>query len=90
MKSEAKRGKGRPPKEGPMMSKYPKVMIYMEPGLRAQLRAASAILNVPAWKLVSEAVEQRLKQLPKADREALEALAARFAVREKEQDRLSA
>lgn len=81
-----KKGRGRPrkPEGTPLVSQLPKTMIYMKPVLRAQLNAASSILGRPAYLIVNEALEAYLKQLPKADREALEMLAERITQREKD------
>lgn len=73
-----KRGRGRPPKDEPLVSGYKKLTVYMEPVLKAQLHAASAIMNVPAWKIVNEAVSGYIERLPKADKEALGKLAERL------------
>ena len=83
--AKEKQGRGRPRKpEGAfLVSQLPKTMMYMRPVLRAQLTAASNILGKPAYVIVNEALEAYLKQLPKADREALEMLAERISKREK-------
>lgn len=83
--AKQKKERGRPKKpEGEMLvSQLPKTMVYMTPVLRAQLTAASNILNKPAYVIVNEALEAYLKQLPKGDRDALEMLAERINKREK-------
>jgi hypothetical protein len=82
-KEKKERGRPRKPEGAMLVSQLPKTMMYMQPVLRAQLTAASNILGKPAYAIVTEALEAYLKQLPKADREALEMLAARISQREK-------
>jgi hypothetical protein len=81
-----KRGRGRPRNEQGeyLVSKLPKTMVYMTPMLRAQISAASSILDKPIYVIVAEALEDYFKQLPKGDRDALEMLAERIAKREKD------
>ena len=64
-----------------MVSQYKKLTVYMEPALKAQLHAAAAILGIPAWQVVGDAVRGYLDAMPKADREALGKLAERFLER---------
>ena len=79
--SETKRGRGRPKKQEPLISGFPKMTVYMEPVLKAQLHAAAAILGLPAWKVANDAVREYIERLPKADREALHGLAERLQER---------
>lgn len=84
MAQKKERGRPRKPEGELMVNQLPKTMVYMKPVLRAQLNAASSILGRPAYLIVNEALEAYLKQLPKADREALDMLAERIASREKD------
>ncbi len=79
--NESKRGRGRPPKEEPLVRGYKKLTVYMEPVLKAQVHAAGAILNLPAWKVVNDAVRDYIERLPKADKDALNGLAERLQER---------
>jgi hypothetical protein len=57
--------------------KYPKTTIYMEPRLKAKVQALGTIQNRAAWKIIEEALERYLSELPAKDRQAIELLASR-------------
>ena len=42
---------------------YPKLIIRLKPELRARVEAASTMLHLPANTMVTEAIEEYLKQL---------------------------
>lgn len=66
-----------------MISEYPKMATYMPPALKSQLKAASLIQGIPAWKIINLALEQYLGAMPKADRAALDAVTERLAAKGK-------
>jgi hypothetical protein len=91
MKSETKRGPGRPPKsETDKISDRPKMAVYLPPMLKGKLLDAAHVLNKPAYELIEIALEAYLGSLPKADREALEILSARRSAHSKEREKLTA
>jgi hypothetical protein len=56
---------------------FPRVTLYLDPGTKALLDAAVSVTGTPAYQLLTEAFRGHLAQLPKADRDLIETLAAR-------------
>jgi predicted DNA-binding protein len=79
----SRRGRGRPPKETELTSKYPTLSIRLPPVLKAQLNAAAQIVQKPVWMVVADALEKYFLDMLSADREALEVLAKRLIDRER-------
>ena len=80
---ESTRHAGRPPAgyDGAAVRDYPSVMLRLPPATAAKLRAWSDVSGVPAWRLMTQAIEAALDQLEGADAEDVQRLARRYVGR---------
>ena len=53
------------------ISDFSRMTIYISPTQKAQLQGAAVLLQKPAWKVLSLALEQFIASLPKEERQAL-------------------
>jgi hypothetical protein len=77
-----KRGRvGRPPvgAYGEKVSEYPQVMIRLPGGTKAVLDALSGVTGTPIWRLIDQAVQVYVAQLPPAERRLLRGVRSRRA-----------
>jgi predicted DNA-binding protein len=71
---------GRPPagwREGEKVKDYPQLSIRLPVEIKAKLHAMSAVSGRPQWRLISDAIECYLKDLPHADQRMVEELIVR-------------
>ena len=76
-----KRRAGRPPagqKNGEKVKDYPQLSIRVPSEMKARLNALSAVTGLAQWRLVVEAIECFLNDLPPHDRELVDGLSARL------------
>jgi hypothetical protein len=77
-----KRGRvGRPPVGafGEKVSEYPQVMIRLPSRTKALLDALSGVTGTPIWRLIDQAVQVYVAQLPESERRLLEGVRTRRA-----------
>jgi predicted DNA-binding protein len=65
---------GRPPLgvRGERVSDYPQVMIRLPAETKALLDALSGVTGTPIWRLIDQAVDVYLAQLPEAERRLID------------------
>jgi len=56
---------------GERVSEYPQVMIRLPQPTKATLDALSALTGTPIWKLIDQAVQAYVRQLPEGERRLL-------------------
>lgn len=83
LKKPTRQGPGRPPAgyDGHAVRDYPRVMLRVPPTTAARLRAWSDVSGIPAWRLITDAIEAALAQLQGADAEDVRRLAKRYVER---------
>ena len=77
----ARRRAGRPPagqKEGEKVKDYPQLSIRVPVEMKARLNALSVVTGLAQWRVVVEAVNCFLADLPPHDRELVDGLSARL------------
>ena len=77
-----RRRAGRPPagaKVGEKVKDYPQLSIRVPPGMKARLNAVSAVTGLAQWRVVVEAINCFVHDLPPQDRELVDGLSARLA-----------
>lgn len=72
---------GRPPlgARGERVSDYPQVMIRLPVETKALLDALSGVTGTPIWRLIDQAVDVYLSQLPDDERRLIDNVRARRA-----------
>lgn len=76
-----RRRAGRPPagaREGEKVKDYPQLSIRVPVEMKARLNALSAVTGLAQWRVVVEAIDCFLHDLPPTDRELVDGLSARF------------
>jgi predicted DNA-binding protein len=76
-----KRRAGRPPagqKVGEKVKDYPQLSIRVPLEMKARLNALSAVTGLAQWRLVVEAIDCFLDDLPPHDRQLVDGLSARL------------
>ena len=77
-----RRRAGRPPagaKVGEKVKDYPQLSIRMPQEMKARLNAVSAVTGLAQWRVVVEALNCFVLDLPPHDRELVDGLSARLA-----------
>jgi hypothetical protein len=72
---------GRPPagaKEGERVKDYPQLSIRVPVEMKIRLNALSAVTGLAQWRLIVEAIDCFLHDLPPHDRELVDGLCARL------------
>ena len=76
-----RRRAGRPPagaKEGERVKDYPQLSIRVPMEMKARLNALSAVTGLAQWRVVVEAIDCFVSDLPPTDRELVDGLSARL------------
>lgn len=77
-----RRRAGRPPagqREGEKVKDYPQLSIRMPADMKARLNALSAVTGLAQWRVIVEAINCFMQDLPPHDRELVNGLSARLA-----------
>jgi hypothetical protein len=61
--------------DGSKSSEYPTLTISMKPDTKARLESAREVCQVPAWRIVDEALTEYFNALPLKSRQAVHSLA---------------
>ena len=72
---------GRPPagaKEGEKVKDYPQLSIRVPLEMKARLNALSAVTGLSQWRVIVEAIDCFLHDLPATDRELVDGLSERL------------
>ena len=72
---------GRPPagaKEGERVKDYPQLSIRVPAEMKARLNALSAVTGLAHWRVIVEAIDCFLSDLPEPDRELVDGLSQRL------------
>lgn len=79
MKAKQRRVGGRPPAgiAGEQVQGYRRATIYLPPETQAAIAALRVLRGAPAWRIVHEAIQALVRDLPPEDRRAVEALIRR-------------
>ena len=76
-----RRRAGRPPagaKEGERVKDYPQLSIRVPMEMKARLNALSAVTGLAQWRVIVEAIDCFVSDLPPTDRELVDGLSARL------------
>lgn len=76
-----RRRAGRPPagaKEGEKVTDYPQLSIRVPIEMKARLNALSAVTGLAQWRVIVEAIDCFLHELPPNDRELVDGLSERL------------
>lgn len=79
--SANRRRAGRPPagaREGEKVKDYPQLSIRVPIEMKARLNALSAVTGLSQWRVVVEAIDCFLHDLPEPDRELVDGLSERL------------
>ena len=80
-RSKSQRRAGRPPagaKVGEKVKDYPQLSIRVPQEMKARLNAVSAVTGLAQWRVVVEAINCFVHDLPQQDRELVDGLSARL------------
>ena len=80
-RSNARRRVGRPPagaREGEKVKDYPQLSIRVPVEMKARLNALSAVTGLAQWRLIVEAIDCFLDDLPDNDRDLVNGLSQRL------------
>jgi hypothetical protein len=81
-RSTPRRRAGRPPagaKVGEKVKDYPQLSIRVPHEMKARLNAVSAVTGLAQWRVVVEAINCFVHDLPPQDRDLVDGLSARLA-----------
>lgn len=76
-----RRRAGRPPagaREGEKVKDYPQLSIRVPVEMKARLNALSAVTGLAQWRVIVEAIDCFVSDLPPTDRELVDGLSARL------------
>jgi len=76
-----RRRAGRPPagaREGERVKDYPQLSIRVPMEMKARLNALSAVTGLAQWRVIVEAIDCFVSDLPPTDRELVDGLSARL------------
>ena len=76
-----RRRAGRPPagaKQGERVKDYPQLSIRVPMEMKARLNALSAVTGLAQWRVIVEAIDCFVSDLPPTDRELVDGLSARL------------
>jgi predicted DNA-binding protein len=79
--TSGRRRAGRPPagaREGERVKDYPQLSIRVPVEMKARLNALSAVTGLAQWRVVVEAIECFVDDLPQTDRELVDGLSRRL------------
>jgi predicted DNA-binding protein len=79
--SNRRRRAGRPPagaREGEKVKDYPQLSIRVPVEMKARLNALSVVTGLSQWRLIVEALDCFVHDLPPHDRELVDGLSARL------------
>src|SRR5215470_9841964 len=79
-RSTGRRRAGRPPagaREGEKVKDYPQLSLRVPAEMKARLNAVSAVTGLAQWRVVVEAINCFLQELPDTDRELVNGLSER-------------
>jgi predicted DNA-binding protein len=77
---QKRRRAGRPPAgahPGEKVSDYPQVSLRIPPTLKSQLYALSILRSKPQWRILIEALECVMRELPESDKRMVRDIATR-------------
>jgi predicted DNA-binding protein len=77
---QTRRRAGRPPSganPGERVKDYPQVSLRIPPTLKSQLHALSIVRSKPQWRIVIDAIECLMRELPESDRRMVREIAKR-------------
>jgi len=80
-RSKSRRRAGRPPagaKVGEKVKDYPQLSVRVPQEMKARLNAVSAVTGLAQWRVVVEAINCFVHDLPPQDRELVDGLSARL------------
>ena len=80
-KRTERRRAGRPPagaREGEKVKDYPQLSIRVPIEMKARLNALSAVTGLAQWRVIVEAIDCFLHDLPATDRELVDGLSERL------------
>lgn len=78
----SRRRAGRPPagaKQGEKVKDYPQLSVRVPQEMKARLNAVSAVTGLSQWRVIVEAIDCFIHDLPPQDRELVDGLSARLA-----------
>jgi predicted DNA-binding protein len=81
-RTSSRRRAGRPPagaKEGEKVKDYPQLSIRVPQEMKARLNAVSAVTGLAQWRVIVQAINCFIHDLPPQDRELVDGLTARLA-----------
>ena len=76
-----RRRAGRPPagaREGEKVKDYPQLSVRLPQEIKARLNALSAVTGLAQWRVIVEAIDCFMHDLPPNDRELVDGLSARL------------
>jgi hypothetical protein len=79
--SKTRRRAGRPPagaREGEKVKDYPQLSVRVPREMKARINALSAVTGLAQWRIIVEAIDCFLSDLPPTDREMVHGLSARL------------
>jgi hypothetical protein len=82
--SKERRRVGRPPagaRVGEKVKDYPQLSIRLPEDVKAKLQALSLLAARPQWRIITDAIECYLRELPEAERRMVDELAGRSRAR---------
>jgi len=77
----SRRRVGRPPagaREGEKVKDYPQLSVRVPHEMKARLNALSAVTGLAQWRIIVEAIDCFLHDLPPTDRDLVDGLSERF------------
>ncbi len=80
-RTNSRRRAGRPPagaKEGQRVKDYPQLSIRVPFEMKARLSALSAVTGLAQWRVIVEAIDCFLHDLPPTDRQLVDGLSERL------------
>jgi len=80
-RAKDRRRAGRPPagaREGEKVKDYPQLSIRVPVEMKARLNALSAVTGLAQWRVIVEAIDCFVEDLPPTDRELVDGLSQRL------------
>jgi predicted DNA-binding protein len=80
--TKSKRRAGRPPagaRDGEKVKDYPQLSVRVPQEMKARLNALSAVTGMAQWRIIVEAIDCYLDDLPAPDRDLVNGLSQRLA-----------
>ena len=80
VKNTARRGrKASGARQGERVEDYPQLAIRVPPELKSALNILSMVLHKPRWRVLCDAIECHVRQLPKAEQELVRNIIGHFS-----------